>query len=289
MVTPMGDPLISVIVPTHNRQELLNEALSSILRQRSNDWECVVVDDGSDPPAEVPQDPRIRIIRQDVARGPSRARNDGIRAARGKFICFLDDDDTFPPDRLDHVLPGGGAGISVHWSSEFRRPSAVTQFRVEELRYDTILNKTTPNLGTVTIRRDLAVDFDESLPAAEDLDWLLRVTAATPITVVDQVGWYWRKHNGPRGLVGAAARLEGSRLLMKKHAEYFASHRQARAFRLYRMGLLAHELGDSTATRRYLVASIKCLPPPGLLARNVKALARSRPVKPVGAAASSPD
>ena len=97
-------PFFSVVIPVYNRAGPLGNALRSILAQSCQDFEIVVVDDGSiDNPKQAVDrflDPRIRFIRQDN-RGGGAARNAGIDNARGRFIAFLDSDDEFLPDHLE--------------------------------------------------------------------------------------------------------------------------------------------------------------------------------------------
>lgn len=95
--------LVSVIIPTYNRSEYLQEAISSVLNQTYRDFEIIIVDDGSsDNTAKVVRkihDPRLRYLFQANA-GRSHARNRGMDIAQGKYIAFLDDDDLFLPDKL---------------------------------------------------------------------------------------------------------------------------------------------------------------------------------------------
>ena len=102
----MTTPFFSVIVPVFNRAPVLGAALQSVLTQTCQDFEIVVVDDGSsdDPRAVVEAigDPRIRYLRQDN-RGGGTARNTGIDAARGRFIAPLDSDDVFLPHHLERM------------------------------------------------------------------------------------------------------------------------------------------------------------------------------------------
>jgi len=87
---PMAEkaPKVSVVIPTYNRAHLVGRAIRSVLNQTYQDFEIIVVDDGStDNTKEVVKsfnDPRIRYIRHEKNRGGSAARNTGIRAARGK-------------------------------------------------------------------------------------------------------------------------------------------------------------------------------------------------------------
>lgn len=97
-------PSITVVIPTHNDARYLEESVPSVLAQRyPGDLEVVIVDDGSNPPAETvyrPPDSRVRIHTPPPG-GVSAARNAGIREARGELIAFLDADDLMLPGRLE--------------------------------------------------------------------------------------------------------------------------------------------------------------------------------------------
>src|SRR5271170_7421935 len=116
----MSTPHFSVIIPVYNRASALPAAIGSVLAQSCQDFEIVVVDDGSrdNPQNALKQfsDPRIRFIRQEN-RGGGAARNAAIDAARGRFIAPLDSDDIFLPhhlERMKTLLDGTGntAGYS---------------------------------------------------------------------------------------------------------------------------------------------------------------------------------
>ncbi|MEM1203973.1 MAG: glycosyltransferase family A protein [Acidobacteriota bacterium] len=99
-------PDVSVVIATHGRAALVPAAVTSILDQDFDDFELLVVDDGStDRTPEVladlaARDPRIRVLRNERPLGPGAARNRGIDAARGRFVAILDDDDRALPHRL---------------------------------------------------------------------------------------------------------------------------------------------------------------------------------------------
>ena len=111
-------PLVSVIVPSHNRARLLERSLRSILAQDLADIEVVVVDDGSsDDSASLAAaaDPRVRVLRNPQPTGVSAARNRGISAARGEWIAFCDDDDLWSPEKLSRQL-AAAQSARAHWA-----------------------------------------------------------------------------------------------------------------------------------------------------------------------------
>ncbi len=96
-------PRVSVIIPTYNRCKILQEALQSVFAQTFRHYEVIVVDDGStdDTAARMARlDDRVHYMYQPNA-GQARARNRGIRAARGELIAFLDSDDAWEPELLE--------------------------------------------------------------------------------------------------------------------------------------------------------------------------------------------
>jgi glycosyltransferase involved in cell wall biosynthesis len=101
-------PLVSVIVPTYNRPDTLEECLESINRQTYSSLEVLVVNDGGQEVEEIiskfNKEGNIRYIRHSTNRGPAAAKNSGIRAARGKYIAYLDDDDIYYPDHVETLV-----------------------------------------------------------------------------------------------------------------------------------------------------------------------------------------
>src|SRR4051794_37728124 len=98
-------PRLSVVIPAKDRIEELERALDSVIAQTERDFEIIVVDDGSEAALEprigdAHRDPRLRFLRQPNA-GPAVARNNGVAAARGELVAFLDSDDTWEPQKLE--------------------------------------------------------------------------------------------------------------------------------------------------------------------------------------------
>ena len=105
-----GLPIVSVIIPTHNRANLLKTALDSVYAQEgigeSFEIEVIVVDDASsDNTPDVVLGYPAKFIRHETNQGASAARNSGIKASQGKYVAFLDDDDLFLPHKLKTQVP----------------------------------------------------------------------------------------------------------------------------------------------------------------------------------------
>lgn len=99
-------PLVSVIMPLYNKRLYVRRAVESIQQQTFNDWELIIVDDGSTDgsASEVPIDKKkIRLLRLENA-GPAVARNFGIKIAQGEFVTFLDADDVYYPHKLKEEM-----------------------------------------------------------------------------------------------------------------------------------------------------------------------------------------
>lgn len=104
--------LVSIIVPVYNAEKFIRETMDSVLAQTYPCWELLLVEDGSsDGSAEVisdyikeKQEERIRLIRQPSNQGAARARNRGLKEAGGRYIAYLDADDLWESEKLEHEL-----------------------------------------------------------------------------------------------------------------------------------------------------------------------------------------
>jgi GT2 family glycosyltransferase len=116
-------PLVSVVIPTHDRRPLATLAIRSAIWQRDVDVEVIVVDDGSiDGTTEAVRSlfPDVRLVRHQTALGVATARNAGIAASRGKWVALLDDDDLWSPDKIVRQLEA-----ARHAKSEWAYAGAV--------------------------------------------------------------------------------------------------------------------------------------------------------------------
>jgi len=200
-------PFFSIVIPVYNRARELGEAIRSVLDQREQDFEIVVVDDGSsDDPESVVEgfnDPRILFLRQSN-RGGGAARNAGIDLARGRFVTFLDSDDVYLPNHLANMRAlleesentVGYARMIVdrgHGRTLLKPPRAI---RPGEAMADYLLRDRgfVPTI-TLAVERELAgrVRYDEDLRAAEDTDFAIRLhLAGCRFAMVEEPGAVWR-------------------------------------------------------------------------------------------------
>lgn len=109
----MGETLISVVIPTYSRNDTLKRAIGSVLCQTHENFEIIVVDDNpkdsewrksTEKIMSEYKDPRVRYIQNEKNMGGGLTRNEGIKASKGEYVAFLDDDDEYLPERLEKQL-----------------------------------------------------------------------------------------------------------------------------------------------------------------------------------------
>lgn len=174
------NPLVSVVVVTYNRAHFLKEALDSIQRQTFNDYEIIVVDDGSTDNTKeiVEQYKGIRYIYQEHG-GISKARNTAVKAAKGKWIATLDSDDLWEEQKLqkqmDYLQAHPDCRIVYTTFTSFSNiPEATLDERQKEL-LDTIIKWDLPTALIDARLFDEIGMFDENLTYSEDTEWNLRL------------------------------------------------------------------------------------------------------------------
>ena len=174
------DPFISIIMPTYNRADYIMEALNSIKRQTFKDYEIIVVDDGStDNTKEIAAACEgIRYICLDHG-GIARARNTAVKAAKGKWIAFLDSDDLWKEDKLQkqvdylHAHPDCRIVFTL-----FRNFTDIPEDKLDRRQQDLLQTVIDWCLPTALIDRSLFDEiglFDEAMEYSEDTDWVFRL------------------------------------------------------------------------------------------------------------------
>jgi glycosyltransferase involved in cell wall biosynthesis len=272
-----GSPLFSIILPTYGRPQFLRDALASVLAQTLQNFECIVVDDGSPTPVDPDSDDRIQLIRRLGKGGAAAARNSGLEVARGKYVVFLDDDDLYKPDRLRMALRGlATAPLAVCWRSRLDGRSETLDWNdyLTGDVHDRILERPVPHLGQLAIERRLAPRFDERFEASEDVEWWLRASAVGDIVTVPEVGYMIRYHSLERLTRRTSERLTARLLLIASYPSYFGRNRRAAAYQWTRVGGLATAIGDVELARRAFRRALSLRPRPRQAAHLARSYAR---------------
>lgn len=197
-VTMSGHPLVSVVIPSYNRGWVVQEAIESVLGQDYDDFELIVVDDGSTDETRdiLAAYDNITVLEQSN-QGVSAARNKGVAHANGTFIAFLDSDDVWLPRKLavqvDFFQQNPKALVcqtQETWVRKGRRVNPGKRHQKQSgMFFERSLELCLVSPSAVMIKKSFFDEigrFDESLPACEDYDLWLRINAHHPIYLIDQ-------------------------------------------------------------------------------------------------------
>lgn len=234
----MGQPVVSVVIPTRDRVGMVIATVRSVLNQRDVDLEVVVVDDASRDGtagalAEF-DDGRVKVLRHDDPRGVSAARNTGIAASGGAWVAFVDDDDLFAPDKLAAQLAAISESRGARWScvgvvmvnASLRVTDWSEAPRTTDLSREMLVQDAVPGSGSgLLASRDLLDEvggFDPDLPSEEDWDMCIRLAQRSPIAPVNRPLLAYRTH-GPAMSLDLDACDRGFRMLKAKHSALFAA------------------------------------------------------------------
>ncbi len=185
---------ISVVIPAYNAESTIADAVRSALQQSVPTLEIIVVDDGStDATASIVSQefPQVQVIRT-ANGGPSQARNQGMKVARGEWVAFLDADDRWHPDKLQLQLAVADDSVGVvasDWIRSERFPKVPDPVPFVDLQYRDLLIMNQFQTSTVIMRRAVAEQvggFDAAVDGAEDWDFWLR---AARIARIRKVNW----------------------------------------------------------------------------------------------------
>jgi hypothetical protein len=258
-------PLVSVVVPTHDRPVLVRGAVASILAQRDVALDVIVVDDASAETVCI-DDPRVRVVRRDTAGGPSVARNAGIDAATGEWIAFCDDDDVWAPDKLSAQLAAMGDAAwsctgSVMVDGALRVVDHARAPRSGAV-LDALLDaNVVPGGGSsVVVNASLVRDVGMFEPArwhSEDWDLWIRLAQRSPIAAVDRPLVAYRIWSGGAS-TGTDPMHRSWDELMARYGHLRAQGRSAPSRDRHERWLAKQELRAGrrvAAARRYLAAS----------------------------------
>lgn len=258
-----ANPSVSVVIPTRARPALVVRAVNSARQQTFSDVEVVVVIDGEDEETVAAlnciSSSRLRLVPLPGQVGGSRARNEGVRVARGEWVAFLDDDDEWLPEKLERQLAAARASESPDpiiackvmartQAGEFVWPRKLPSEPLSEYllsrdswsQGDGLLQTST----LLTTRRLLLkIGFEDGLRKHQDWDWLLRAvkTPGVKIEFVDEPLAIWNLERS-QGSVSRRHDWQGSLAWIRGRRELVTSRAYA--------GFIATQIASQAARQR---------------------------------------
>ena len=232
-------PLVSIVMPTHNRPEEIRIAIQSVWAQSWERWELIIVNDGGPDIAELVRalDPagRITYVRLPLPGGAGAARNTALRLARGKYVAYLDDDDWYDPDHLASLVEVLERGSHAVAYTDSRRVIEVKQdgryvakavqqpfYAMDFSREGLLVNNYIPILCLMHLRDclDEVGLFDETLPVLEDWELWIRLSQAFDFVRVPRVSCSvrWREDGSSTTTGRRWEHLPTAQLIHQRHA-----------------------------------------------------------------------
>ena len=214
-----GSPAVSIVVPTFNHAQFLHQALASVVAQTFQNWEAIIVNNFStDDTIKIVEsfgEKRFRLInfRNDGVIAASR--NEGIRQSNGSVIAFLDSDDLWYPNKLEHCMPAFDAHADVvchgeNWISNNMHPRQILYGPQKNAQYARLLYRgNCVSTSATLVRKDLLIEvrgFSTELEyiTAEDYDlWLKLAHRKSRFTFIPEILGEFRQHQ-----LGASSSVE---------------------------------------------------------------------------------
>lgn len=276
-VTPVrrhAGSLVSVIIPTYNRPEYVRKAVESVMAQTFQDWELILVDDGSiDGTNEVlqsyvRQDRRIRALRQ-ANGGTAAARNAGLREASGRYAAFLDDDDEWLPQMLavEVAFMESHPEIGLCYSRlqilrevNGKIDDSTVFPKVMGTGFPDLLTRCLIMPSTAIIRRSCLTEvggFDPAYALQDDFDLWLRFVQRFKIAALDRVLARTKKD----GRFQESHRLAGSlksAIHVVSNLKLLPDFERYERLRMRHIGKLYYTLGREHFVTREFLSAARC-------------------------------
>lgn len=232
-------PLVSVIIPTYNRADRIHKSIDSVVNQTYENLEIIIVDDASTDDTKsviegyIEADNRIKYVYNNSAvHGPSAARNCGINAATGEYICFNDSDDAFRETKVyDHIeiMRASGADISFSVKKKGAHLSPWSYFKQEDISIELILHSCftgAPALfGKARCFKETL--FDENMNCNEDWELVIRLVRKYKLAFLNKI--LLDVDDTPDSVGSSAER--GTKMMyymLEKHADLYDKYPKSR-------------------------------------------------------------
>jgi len=195
-------PKVSVILPTYNRAYIIEKSIQSVLNQTYQDFEIIVIDDGSiDNTEEIikelqEKDNRIRYLRLNINKGASHARNEGIKIAQGEYITFQDSDAEWMPEKLEKQIKAIENNLKIIYTGLWRIEGGNKYYipdkyisQKEGYIYKKLLKGGFVDTVSLMVNKECFKKvgvFDEKLPLHEDWDLAIRLSKYYEFKLIDE-------------------------------------------------------------------------------------------------------
>jgi glycosyltransferase involved in cell wall biosynthesis len=247
-------PRVSVLIPTRNRARLMREAIVSVLAQTFQDFEIIIIDDASEDDTQAVisslSDVRIRYFRHATNRGEAASRNAGVAHAGGEYIAFLDDDDTWLPEKLAMQVelldrcPARIGGVYTAYDRVDIKTGAIISTVPAEKRGNIYGELRAQNWvgcpSAVMVRRecfDKVGRFDEQIKFGVDYDMWIRISRFYDFEVLNLPLVHYAVHSD-RLSADTGTILRGKEDQLAKYADYFAADRRSYGRYFLSLGVL---------------------------------------------------
>ena len=266
------NPTVSVIIPTYNRANLVAKAIKSVLSQTYQDFEIIVIDDGStDNTEEIIRgfkDKRVKYIKKyKENKGSSVARNIGIKVARGKYIALLDSDDEWLPEKLDKQIKViknefPEVGVVCSWSYNIDKKGNYISKRYLPKKdgyiYEDLLSTNPISVPTVLIKKECFNRvglFDDLLNAQEDWDMWIRIAKYYRFALIKVPLVKYRLHPNQISKNLEVKIITANRILVK-YANELKKRPDAHSKHYFYIGNRLCHIGKTKEGQRYLQKAV---------------------------------
>jgi glycosyltransferase involved in cell wall biosynthesis len=225
-------PLVSVILPTRDRMQLLPRAVDSVLAQSERDFELIIINDASSDGTEgylaelASRDSRVRVVRNPVPTGGAAARNAGIARSVGEWIAFIDDDDEWLPQKIERQIGAVRAtagAVACTCSYVIRFPSKGSRLvrvpasvALSQLFIGNVLGGASMCMCSARALKDIG-GFDVTFKSAQDLDLWVRLRQRGAIVGCHEPLVLQWAHTGTRITTNMQSQYLGARHFYFKH------------------------------------------------------------------------
>ncbi len=275
-----GEPEVSIIIPCYNRGDLLQRAIESVLKQTFQNYEIIIVDDGSTEnikeiiEKKYVKDLRIKYVFQKHVGRPGTTRNTGIIQAKAPYIAFLDSDDEWLPEKLKEQLEAlknansekiGAVGCDFYVVNLLTKRKREYHLVFDEKTMNSIerlLSGKLPAFLTLYLFKKEVFEqvgmFDDTFNGAEDYDLLVRVFEYYQFLWVNKPLCYYHVHANNRIVLPGSlmAKLQGQERLFAKFKKYHINYPHCWSWSLINRGRLRVLSGQTKQGRKYLFKAI---------------------------------